>query len=390
MFPSHADFRVEEFLTPTWRQSLRPDPASFALYRVTKAGLSTPEVVSRVAAALNIRTSAIRAAGLKDKHAKTTQHLTVQLGPQARAKLWGHGWQAERLGWCDVPIDPQAIDFNRFTIRIRGLSADRSAALDNAAQRLVLPGTASLLTTNYFGPQRFGSARAGGFAARHLIRGEFEQALRLAIATPYRHDPPREKRLKQIVRKQWGAWSSLSAKLPPQPLARPVHHLGQHEGDFAGAFATLPYIFQKMSTQAYQSLLWNLTATQFLRQHFPAARLIAVRERYGDWLFPEPPVPDDLAALSIPLLTADTELAGPPADAIGAVLRDQSIRLDQLKLKRVRFTSGDRPLFVLARDFQLSQARPDKSSGGATFSREVSFALPRGAYATVLLRALGQ
>ena len=222
---SYADFRVEERLAEAWQGAVRGEPGPFAVYRVTKTGLSTPEVISRLAAALNVRTSTVRAAGLKDKHAKTTQHLTVQLGTQARAKLWGHGWQAERLGWCDFPIEPDAIDFNRFTIRVRGLSAERFTALENTAQRLLLPGAASPLTTNYFGPQRFGSARAGGFAARHLIRGEFEQALRLAIATPYRRDPPREKRLKQLVTRQWGDWSALAAKLPPQPLAQPVRHL---------------------------------------------------------------------------------------------------------------------------------------------------------------------
>ena len=147
-----------------------------------------------------------------------------------------------------------------------------------------------------------------------------------------------------------------------------------------------------MSIEAYQSLLWNLTATEVLRQKLPADQLLTVRERYGEWVFPQAPVPDDLAALSVPLLTPDTELKGPYADAVRGVLARERISLDQLQLPggRLRFTSGGRPLFVLPREFQLSQPQADGSSGGAAYSREVSFSLPRGAYATVVLRALGQ
>lgn len=389
---TYADFRVEEVLTETWQRCLRPSAARFALYRVTKSGLSTPEVVGRVAAALKVPTCVVRAAGLKDKHGKTTQHLTVQIGCGARARLWGQGWHAERLGWCEAPLEAAAIEVNRFTIRVRGLSAARSAALDKAAQRLLL-GEGSLQVTNYFGPQRFGSARAGGFAARHLIRGEFEQALRLAMAAPYRHDPPREKRLKQMVAKQWGAWGALAAKLSAQPLRRPLGYLAKHEGDFAGAFAALPYLYRKMSVEAYQSLLWNLTASAFLRQVMAADQLLTVRERYGDWLFAQAPVPDELAGARLPLLTPDTALVGPWADAARGVLREEGVTLKQLarlKMAGVGLTGGERPLFVVARDFRLSRPQAHKSSGGATVFRDISFSLPRGAYATVVLRALGQ
>ena len=46
---------------------------------------------------------------------------------------------------------------------------------------------------------------------------------------------------------------------------------------------------------------------------------------------------------------------------------------------------------MTAANFTVSDAEPDELSGEAKkFRRSVSFDLPRGAYATVLLRALGE
>jgi tRNA(Glu) U13 pseudouridine synthase TruD len=45
---------------------------------------------------------------------------------------------------------------------------------------------------------------------------------------------------------------------------------------------------------------------------------------------------------------------------------------------------------VTAQGFEMTGREPDEMSGGKRFKRTARFSLPRGAYATVVLRGLGQ
>ena len=59
-------------------------------------------------------------------------------------------------------------------------------------------------------------------------------------------------------------------------------------------------------------------------------------------------------------------------------------------LRRPVFGEAMRPLFVEARGFEIGQSEADDLGRAGRLKRMVKFELPRGAYATVVLRALGQ
>jgi tRNA(Glu) U13 pseudouridine synthase TruD len=73
---------------------------------------------------------------------------------------------------------------------------------------------------------------------------------------------------------------------------------------------------------------------------------------------------------------------------------EEGLKLEELKVpgfRRPFFGSETRPLCVEARGFALGALPTGKSARApARVDRTVEFDLPRGAYATVLLRALGQ
>jgi tRNA pseudouridine13 synthase len=100
--------------------------------------------------------------------------------------------------------------------------------------------------------------------------------------------------------------------------------------------------------------------------------------------------------LDLPLLAPKTVLAEPWDGAAAAALQEEGITLEQLKipgLRRPFFGEAPRRLFVTAGGFSLTPAEADPLSSTATrprLCRTASFELPKGCYATVLLRALGQ
>ena len=82
---------------------------------------------------------------------------------------------------------------------------------------------------NYFDDQRFGSVGADGeFIGKHMVRGDYEAALRQAMAAPYEFDRAEQRREKEVLRACWGRWAKCRDRLPhgharslgrPQPAA---------------------------------------------------------------------------------------------------------------------------------------------------------------------------
>jgi tRNA(Glu) U13 pseudouridine synthase TruD len=109
-----------------------------------------------------------------------------------------------------------------------------------------------------------------------------------------------------------------------------------------------------------------------------------------------------LRSASVPLLAPSTPLLAPWGSAVTRVLQEEGLGLDDLWVRdaarvatQPRFEPSSRPLFAVAQEFELAPlvadgeaaAREGRVPSGA---RRLRFTLPRGAYATVLLRALSQ
>jgi tRNA pseudouridine13 synthase len=399
-------------------------PAPFVLYRLHKTGLATPEAAAALARHWKLPPGALAYAGLKDKHSQSSQHVTVRCGPHfepAPEAAEGPGWRVERLGWLARPIATADIAGNRFRIVVREMTAEDSADMEKAARLLacgVAPSVAQAVSlrpaseghaaqadslryealrfVNYFGDQRFGSARHGqGFLAKQLIRGEFEAALKLAIAAPARKDRREQKEFKRAVAEGWGRWREMLPRLRRCPERRAIERLAEAGGDFRGAFRALPYFFQQLCVYAYQSYLWNAVARRLVAERCaPLGPVLQAEDLFGTMLFPAAGgVPEGFADLNVPLLGHKTELREPWAAAARAVLAEEGIATAQLKIPKMRrpfFGEEPRRLFAEARGFELSAPKADGPVGRRRGTRTVTFDLPRGAYATVLLRALGQ
>jgi tRNA pseudouridine13 synthase len=413
------DFRVEELLTPEAARRIAGTTGAFAVFRLTKRALATDEAVERVARRLGLPLSRIAYGGLKDKHALTTQYISIEGGvrrtrlmaqpsrpsagpPEAAAVeatgFEGSGWRLESVGRSDRPLSTRDIVGNRFRVAVRDLTRADCELMTAARRFLAVPhgrGGRTLRFVNYYGDQRFGSARQGrGFAARRLVEGDFEGALRLLIATPGRKDARAVGSAKRSIAARWGAWAALAEALPPSSERSVVARLAATRGDFREGFAALPPLVARMTIEAYQSRLWNEIARRLVLRLCPAP-LIRARGRFGELLFPPAAaLPAALEGLDLPLLGPRTALREPWKGAAEEALSEEGLAPRDLRIPGLRFPYfGETPraLFVDAREFFLGPAETDERAGGERrFLRRVGFVLPRGSYATVLLGALGE
>jgi tRNA pseudouridine13 synthase len=143
------DFRVEE--VPLY---LPTGQGEHLYVRVTKRGLSTPDLVSSMASILGVKARCIGVAGLKDARAVTTQLVSVQgIDPEALARLDRDQriLSVEVLGRHGNRLRTGHHAGNRFRIVIRDVDVDAAARVAEILDEVMRRGM-----PNYFGPQRQG------------------------------------------------------------------------------------------------------------------------------------------------------------------------------------------------------------------------------------------
>ena len=390
---------VEEILSPEIARVATARDERHALYLLVKRGLGTPEAVERVASALGVSGRSVAFGGLKDRYALTSQYLTVDVralrGKRPPERLAIPGVSLELVGSLPEPLSALGVAGNRFAITLRGLTRAGCRSMDELRRFLSPPGGGgrTLAFINYYGGQRFGSSRRGrGFAARRLIAGDFEGALRLLIAAPGRKTERARKTAARAIAAAWGDWSMLRRALPEGPERRVAKTLADTGGDFRAGFLALPPFVRQMAVEAYQSYLWNETVRRFVRDRCPPP-LVTASSEWGALVFPETSsVGEETRSLAVPLLSPKTRLADPLRAAAEEALAREGIALEELRIPGVRspyFGDIPRPLFAEASGFSLGPPEPDGTAAQPRrLLRRLRFTLPRGAYATVLLAAL--
>ncbi|MFN5944374.1 MAG: tRNA pseudouridine(13) synthase TruD [Phycisphaerae bacterium] len=397
------DFRVRETLSDDFLPHIataHDASHSHALLHLTKTSLTTPDACSMLARALGVKAGLVAYAGLKDKHAHTTQHVTVPVDgtgmlAKLRAPLSDRNWSAELVGFVPHSIEAADIAHNTFTIVVRDLT--RVASDEMARRADALYNDDGLLLINYFGDQRFAGVR-GEFAAVHLMKGDFAAAMRLLIAVPHRKDMGKKREFTRLAAAHWGDWKKLAREAPnvPEKLAIETLADGKPPRD---AFAQLPNLTQQMCVDAFQSFIWNGAARECVQSAADAASVIHAEDPFGDMLFPIASAWADAPLCNWPRTAVPMpgpDSTGPVAwmESLAAQLATQKLALPDLHipgLRRPAFGSAPRPLAVRATTFSMTRAEPDElDSSGKRGKRTLAFSLPRGAYATVLLRALGQ
>jgi tRNA pseudouridine13 synthase len=379
------DFRVEEI------SDVQPSRGPFSLYRLDKMGLGTPEAIQYILHTWQLKRNDLNYGGMKDRHADTTQYLTIFQGP--KSGMSDKSFQLTYLGQCPRPFHAKNIVGNRFDICLRRIDAEERNRLDQRCQWIAKSGI-----VNYFDDQRFGSiGHSGDLIGVAWCLCDYERALYLALAEPNPHDRPREKEQKQILRDYWGDWNKCKAMLDRSHRRSVVTYLCDHATDFKRALALVRQDLRGIYISAFQSFVWNRWLSDLIQSHSEPTETEFIESKCGPLAIPLNAakvtinaVPVQRLQLPLPSARQHTWPEG-SLPTLEKLLTRWNLDVRQLRLKYPRdtfFSRGDRSAWLWPKGFASEWATDPLNPG---YDRlRIQFELPRGAYATMVVRYLFQ
>ena len=413
---SPEDFIVEEVLRDGSKASVRLDESSlgslsnhgrYLICIMVKRGWDTLLAIEELAKALGIGSDRIGFAGIKDADALTAQYISVGGVPPSRlVNVKIRGLLIKPLGYLDEEISPEKLFGNIFTITVRSIRVSEETAkrrIERISEELAEFGG----IPNFFGHQRFGTRRPiTHIIGKHIVKGNFRDA----ILTLLTHQSPFEsERIRELRRELYETMDfGLALKRFPKSLVYErliLEHLSRSPSDYLGALHKIPLSLRKMFVQAYQSYLFNRFLSERIRRGLPLREALE-----GDYVIgldgaglPDrrifrvkadniKAINDEIKggrmALGIPLVGPKQQLSGGLQGEIEReILEEENISPEDFRganMIKVNVLGGLRPALtnVIGLKVNVMEDEREAEKRKAIFN----FMLPRGSYATILLR----
>ncbi len=369
------DFVVEELA------AVKPGGAgAYGLYCLRKSGYNTADALRTVARALRVQPEAFAYGGRKDRHALTTQYVTVR---SSQELSYEKGALSLRfLGRIERPMGPDLIEGNRFSIVVRSLRQEDALWARDGAAAIARDGY-----LNYFDDQRFGSCDLSqGFVAERLLKKQCNGALRLLLTAAYAGDKQAVRLQKEHFQRHWGDWEACLKRAHTSFERRIFSCLKDDPRAFLKALSLLPAQELGLHYSAFQAFIWNETARRLCR-----FRKMSCDGAYpgvaGRYLFYRPNTAQ--AAQVVPTVAARLEAPSEIVSLIDEILAERGVRrplFNALLLRAVRFRSAGRALAVKPSSLKV-EVLPDEKYALRRCLR-CCFVLPRGSFGTMFLKRL--
>ena len=352
MFKEPEDFIVEEL--PLYEPS---QVGTHTFFAIRKRNLTTLEAINRIARDLQVQSRQFGYAGLKDKKALTTQILSVEgVAPERVLKVQQSDIE---VLWAERHAHKLRVGHlrgNRFEITLRDIPHNTLPFVERTMTQLATVGV-----PNRFGAQRFGNKNDSHLIGRALVKAEWETVVRYMITDE-------TLQVDDVARR-------MQRELARKPVEKVV--------------SSIPHRLRKLFLSAYQAYLFN----RVLEQRSPDLGTllegdIAVKHDNGapflvvDAVVEQPRADAFEISPSGPIFGYKMRLpAGDVLTLETSLLADEEVPLkDFRKVVGIRLPGTRRALRM---PMQLHEVSAVDSIGA-----RLSFTLPAGGYATVVLEEL--
>ncbi len=374
---SPDDFLVEEI--PSY---LPCGTGEHCYLTIEKRGITTLEAISRIADALKVPERDIGYAGMKDAVGITRQSISIQwLAPSRALALELDGVRVVSAERHSNKLKVGHLKGNSFRAVIRGVSGGAS---------LLVPAILAVLgkrgVPNYFGYQRYGAQGNSHLIGSAMLRREWRDCVDRLIGDP---DAVRDEGWSAAISAYQQGDVDEALRLFPRHCRNErevLRRLSSRPEEYEKAFSALHPRMKKLYLSAVQSFLFDQTVARRIERIDEVMTGDLACKHFNGACF----LVEDVVAEQGRAAAFEISASGP---MFGCKMKRPEGAVRELEREILEQAGMDLPLFDLPGGLRMEGERrplrvpPGDLSWSATGgSVTVEFTLPKGSYATSLLR----
>ena len=382
------DFHVQEIINNIFLNQISPEQTVsniFPVYEIRKRGIDSSHAILTLRKKTGLD---LKIVGIKDAKATTIQYASSNTRKVIKNIDLGK-IKLTLVGFSRKPIEKNNLIGNTFEIRIVEPKRDK---LDNISQ--FLRDINSL--GNYYGLQRFGSERlVTHLVGKAILERKFDKATEILMTFTTKYDSKFSREIREKLRDIKSNPNLLHEIPPGMDIEKNLAQAILRGKDPISALRTIPINIRRLFVQAFQAYLFNKTLSIAIRDDFslnvPEENDLCF-DVYDDGLIfgkirkYEKEKPTNSRIHRLPIIRLPGYSFQPGKNRFDKILKE--------------FMKSEN---MTAKDFFIKEMQEVSESGGfrqACFvcknfkhkieenSLLVGFSVPKGSYATILLREL--
>jgi tRNA pseudouridine13 synthase len=304
---------------------------------------------------------------LKDANAKTEQYVFTHKKINSLPEYNGKKYSAQLLGFVKKPIPKKEMLGNYFEIKVSDMSDTLPSFTDS--EKIL----------NFFGYQRFGSKRPiTHLVGKSIIKGDYEEALEYLLNFSSKYDSEKNNEMRKLISERKSETEVIDLLPYSMDIERNLLKQLSNDDDPKNAIRSIPLHLRRFYIQAYQSFLFN--------------RTLSLANEFEENLFA--PETDDVCFDKNSVLGKFENI---PEQKLAVPLVGHSY------YKKSRFDYYIKKILdeelLTPKDFFIKDFQELSIEGGfrnasinyldlTTDENLIKFQLPRGSYATIVLREI--
>ncbi|MFZ0554233.1 MAG: tRNA pseudouridine(13) synthase TruD [Nitrososphaeraceae archaeon] len=375
------DFQVREILNEQYLENVAKNSNSihrFPVFILKKHNIDSNHAIIEIRNQLRLE---LRVLGIKDAKASTMQYATTtHIARNLPTRTKTHHTEICLIGYGGTLLSKSDLWGNQFSILI--------VETQHADLTDFLPEIDKI--ANFYGLQRFGSERmVTHTVGREILKGNFRRASELLLTETTKYDTAYSREIREQLSDP-GNYNKLMGVLPKgMDIEREIVRSLLNKRDYVRAIRAIPIGIRRLYVQAYQAYIFNLCISESLSCGEDITKC-----RDGDLCF-EIEGKDVLGKI---------RKLNPSVDTSSKVLPALRLVGYSFQAGKGRFESTSQEILkeegLTPKDFYIRDMQELSAKGGFrqsvlwckefihSGSLHVSFKLPKGSYATTLLREI--
>ena len=379
---TNEEFQVSEiidytFLKPPYFSSVQNNEHKFPLYLLEKHNIDSNHAVIEIKKQSGLK---LRIMGIKDAKAETSQYASCEKTKNLPKYIITHKTKLTLLGFLRTPLSKSALIGNSFKIKINQTSDNNIHPFLSELNKIA----------NFYGLQRFGSERmVTHLVGKALLERNYNKSIEYLLSYTSKYDSKFSKEIRESS-KDPKNYQKLIQILPKgMDLERLILNTLVKGKDSVAVIRSIPINIRRLFVQAYQSYIFNKCLSNALLCNEDIQKC-----KDGDLCFEiEKPLVFGKIRKFREGVDSNNDVT-PAIRLVGYNYQPGKNRFDHIT-KRILADENISPTAFYLKDLQelsLQMGFRQTSLCCSEFSHfgmlELLFKLPKGSYATTLLREL--